>query len=95
MFGFLRVLPILMIATQFWYQKMTPTTTADPAQQKMMQFMPLVMGFFFYSLQSGLVLYWLTGNLVGIGQQWFINRLPEPEMDLEMSRKGKPKKSKN
>lgn len=93
--GFLRVLPILMIATQFWYQKMTPTTTADPAQQKMMQFMPLVMGFFFYSLQSGLVLYWLTGNLVGIAQQWFINRLPEPEMDLEMGRKGKPKKSKN
>ncbi len=92
--GFLRVLPILMIATQFWYQKMTPSTTADPAQQKMMQFMPLVMGFFFYSLQSGLVLYWLTGNLVGIGQQWFINRLPEPEMDLEMGRKGKPKKSK-
>jgi YidC/Oxa1 family membrane protein insertase len=94
MLGFLRVLPILMIATQFWYQKMTPATTVDPAQQKMMQFMPLIMGFFFYGLSSGLVLYWLTGNLVGIAQQWFINRLPEPELDLEMSRKGKAKKGK-
>jgi len=93
--GFFRLLPILMIATQFWYQKMTPATTADPAQQKMMQYMPLVMGFFFYGLQSGLVLYWLTGNLVGIGQQWFINRLPEPDMDLELGGKGKGKKSKN
>jgi len=94
-FGFLRVLPILMIATQFWYQKMTPATTADPAQQKMMQFMPLIMGFFFYSLSSGLVLYWLTGNLVGIAQQWFINRLPEPAMEHTVSRKGKLKKSKS
>ena len=95
LFGFLRVLPVLMIATQFWFQKMTPATSADPAQQKMMQFMPLVMGFFFYSLQSGLVLYWLTGNLVGIAQQTFINRLPEPDMELEVSRKGRPKKSKH
>jgi len=90
-----KFLPILMIATQFWYQKMTPATTADPTQQKMMQFMPLMMGFFFYGLSSGLVLYWLTGNLVGIGQQWFINRLPEPDLDLDTSRKGKAKKQKS
>jgi membrane protein insertase Oxa1/YidC/SpoIIIJ len=32
------------------------------------------MGFFFYSAQSGLVLYWLTGNVVGLAQQWFFNR---------------------
>ncbi len=90
----IRVLPIAMIATQFWYQKMTPTTAGDPAQQKMMQFMPLIMGFFFYSLSSGLVLYWLTGNLVSIAQQWFINRLPEPAMEAEKTRKGKaPKKA--
>src|SRR5712692_5599279 len=83
------LLPILMIGTQFLYQKMTPTTSADPAQQKMMQFMPLVMGFFFYRLPSGLVLYWLTGNLVGIAQQWFINRLPETDLEIEKPRKGK------
>jgi YidC/Oxa1 family membrane protein insertase len=78
----IRILPLAMIATQFFLQKMTPPTPgADPAQQKMMLFMPLVMGFMFYGVSSGLVLYWLTGNLVGIAQQWFINKsmpLPQP-----------------
>ena len=45
----------------------------DPNQQKMMMFMPLIFGFMFYNLSSGLVLYYLTSNLVGIGQQWFFN----------------------
>jgi len=72
----LRVLPIAMIASQFVMQRMTPTTTADPAQARVMMLMPLMMGFMFYKVQAGLVLYWLTGNLVGIAQQWFINRMP-------------------
>ena len=46
----------------------------DPAQQKIMQFMPLMFGFMFYNASSGLVLYWLTGNIVNIAQQWFFNR---------------------
>ncbi len=71
----LRVLPIAMIASQFVMQKMTPATTADPSQQKVMQLMPIMMGFMFYGVSSGLVLYWLTGNLVGIAQQWFFNRI--------------------
>ncbi|MBI3695901.1 MAG: membrane protein insertase YidC [Acidobacteria bacterium] len=87
------ILPIAMIATQFWFQKMTPSTSTDPAQQKMMQFMPLIMGFFFYRLPSGLVLYWLTGNLVGILQQWFINRLPEADLEIEKPKKGKSKRA--
>jgi YidC/Oxa1 family membrane protein insertase len=70
----IHILPLLMIGTQFILQRMTPSTTADPAQQKMMMLMPLMMGFFFYSAQSGLVLYWLTGNVVGLAQQWFFNR---------------------
>jgi YidC/Oxa1 family membrane protein insertase len=71
----IHILPILMIATQFIMQKMTPTTTGgDPAQQKIMMFMPLMFGFMFYSASSGLVLYWLTGNVVNIAQQWFFNR---------------------
>lgn len=70
----IHVLPILMIITGFIMQKMTPVTGGDPNQQKMMAIMPLFMGFFFYSVQSGLVLYWLTGNLVGIAQQWFFNK---------------------
>jgi len=71
-----------MIVTQFIMQKMTPTTSADPTQQRMMLMMPLILGFMFYGMSSGLVLYWLTGNVVGIGQQWFFNRgsakLPAP-----------------
>ena len=76
-----------MIGTQFFLQRMTPPTPgADPAQQKMMMFMPLVMGFMFYGVSSGLVLYWLTGNLVGIVQQWFINRsMPVPSVDTKAS----------
>jgi membrane protein insertase Oxa1/YidC/SpoIIIJ len=44
-----------------------------------MLFLPLVMGFMFYGVSSGLVLYWLTGNVVGVVQQYFINRaMPTP-----------------
>jgi len=74
----IRVLPILLIITGFIMQKMTPAAGGDPAQQKMMQFMPLMMGFFFWKASSGLVLYWLTGNLVGILQQWFFNKTMTP-----------------
>lgn len=80
----IRILPIAMIATQFFMQKMTPTTSVDPNQQRMMMIMPLFMGIFFYGLSSGLVLYYLTSNLIGIAQQWFFNRtitvadLPQP-----------------
>ena len=81
----IHILPIVMIVTQFILQKMTPTSAGvDPSQQKMMMFMPLMFGFMFYNLPSGLVLYYLTGNLVGIAQQLFFNKtitvadLPQP-----------------
>jgi YidC/Oxa1 family membrane protein insertase len=70
----IKVLPIVMIASQFAMQKMTPQAGGDPAQQKMMMFMPLVFGFMFYHFASGLVLYYLTSNLVGVAQQWFFNK---------------------
>lgn len=70
----IHVLPVVMIISQFLMQKMTPNPTADPTQAKMMMFMPLMFGIFFYNISSGLVLYWLTGNLVGIVQQWLMNR---------------------
>jgi YidC/Oxa1 family membrane protein insertase len=69
----IHILPIIMIASQFLMQKMTPQATGDPNQQRMMMFMPLIFGFMFYNFASGLVLYYLTSNLVGIGQQWFFN----------------------
>jgi YidC/Oxa1 family membrane protein insertase len=68
------VLPILMGGTQFISQKMTPTS-ADPAQAKMMMFMPIIMTFFFAWAQSGLVLYWLTSNVLQIGQQALMNKI--------------------
>jgi YidC/Oxa1 family membrane protein insertase len=74
----IRILPIIMIASSFLLQKMTPMTGGDPAQQKMMQFMPLMYGFFFWPASSGLVLYWLTGNIVNIAQQWFFNKTAAP-----------------
>ncbi|MGE5646348.1 MAG: membrane protein insertase YidC [Acidobacteriota bacterium] len=79
----IRILPVAMIVAQFVQQKMTPNPSADPSQQRVMLMMPLIFGFMFYGVSSGLVLYWLTSNLVGIAQQWFINRTmpatpPEP-----------------
>jgi len=70
----IRILPVTMVATQFIMQKMTPSASVDPSQQRMMMLMPLMFGFMFYYSSSGLVLYWLTGNVVGIVQQWFFNR---------------------
>lgn len=70
----IRVLPLATVATQFVLQKMTPAATTDPQQQRIMMMMPLMFIFIFYSVSSGLVLYWLTGNVVGIVQQWFFNR---------------------
>jgi YidC/Oxa1 family membrane protein insertase len=75
----IHLLPIVLIITQFLTQKMTPQAGVDPNQQKMMMFMPLIFGFMFYSFPSGLVLYYLTSNLVGILQQVIINRsMPTP-----------------
>ena len=66
--------PLLMGATQFINQKMTPTA-GDPSTARMMLIMPVVMTIFFMNFQSGLVLYWLTNNVLQIGQQYIINRL--------------------
>ena len=53
---------------------MTPTS-ADPTQARMMLIMPVVMTLFFLNFQSGLVLYWLTSNVLQIGQQALMNRM--------------------
>ena len=72
------LLPTVMIVTMFILQKMTPVASADPAQQRMMMFMPLIFGIMFYNFAAGLVLYWLTGNIVGILQQLAINKWMAP-----------------
>jgi len=70
----LYITPILMGITQYISQKMTPTS-ADPSQAKMMLIMPFVMTIFFINFQSGLVLYWLTTNVLQIGQQALMNKM--------------------
>ena len=90
----IRLLPVILVLTQFISQKMTPPSPGvDPTQQKMMMFMPLMMGFFFYGASAGLVLYWLTSNLAGIAQQWILNRnTPVPVVDTGPKKKGGPKR---
>lgn len=70
------ITPVLMGATMFLQQKMTPTSV-DPAQQKIMMLMPIVFTFMFLSFPAGLVLYWLINNVLSIGQQYFIYKTPE------------------
>jgi YidC/Oxa1 family membrane protein insertase len=88
----IRVLPILLIVTQFLTQKMTPQPGVDPSQQKMMMLMPLFLGYIFYFLSSGLVLYYLTGNLVGILMQWLMNRGGAPLPPAPVVIENRPKK---
>ncbi|KGQ50812.1 membrane protein insertase [Gallibacterium anatis] len=68
------ILPLLMGASMFLLQKMSPTPVADPMQQKVMMFMPVMFTFFFLWFPSGLVLYWLVSNIITIIQQQLIYR---------------------
>jgi YidC/Oxa1 family membrane protein insertase len=68
------ILPIIMVLTMFILQRMTPTPTVDPSQQRMMMLMPLMFGFMFFRLASGLNLYYATSNVIGLAQQVYINR---------------------
>ncbi len=65
------VLTLLMGASMFLQQKMTPTP-GDPTQAKMMMLMPVIFTFMFINFPSGLVLYWLVNNILSIGQQYRI-----------------------
>ena len=66
------LLPILMLGSMIWQQRLTPQVGGSPEQQKMMMLMPIVFGFIFYNLPSGLVLYWLVNNVLSIFHQLFI-----------------------
>jgi YidC/Oxa1 family membrane protein insertase len=73
------ILPVIMMVSMFVMQKMTPMAITDPNQKRMMYAMPLVFGVMFFHLASGLVLYFLAANIVGIGQQLIINRFITPK----------------
>jgi YidC/Oxa1 family membrane protein insertase len=68
------ILPVLNVLIMWTTQKLTPMTGMDPAQQKMMQMMPLVMGVMFAFFPAGLVLYWVTNGALGLLQQWSMLR---------------------
>ena len=85
------ILPLLMGLSMYWASKMTPMTATDPQQQAMMKIMPIGMAAMFMVIPypSGLAVYILTSSVVGIAQQWYLNRthpLPSP---------GKPARGKN
>jgi len=73
------VLPILMGASMFLQQKLTPNTLQDEMQKKIFQFLPVVFTFFFLWFPAGLTLYWFINNVFTIGQQFYINRLFEKQ----------------
>jgi YidC/Oxa1 family membrane protein insertase len=78
----IHVLPILMAATMIVLQLITPAPSADPLQRKMMAVgMPLFMLYVLWSAPSGLLLYWLVGNIVGFAQQFAINKLTQTDSD--------------
>ena len=67
------VLTLLMGASMFIQQKMTPAV-GDPTQAKVMMFLPIIFTFMFINFPSGLVLYWLVNNILSIGQQYRIKK---------------------
>jgi YidC/Oxa1 family membrane protein insertase len=71
------ITPLLMGVTMFTQQKMAMSKIKDPQQlqqQRIMLFMPVMFTFICIGLPSGLVLYWFVNNLLGMGQQWLVNR---------------------
>ena len=69
------VLPILMGASMYLQQKITPNTMQDEMQRKIFQMLPVVFTFFFLWFPAGLTLYWFVNNVFTISQQYYINRL--------------------
>ena len=85
------ILPVLIVISTLFVQKMTPSAGMDPAQQRMMTIMmPLMLGFFSWSLASGLSLYWVIGNVIAIVQQYVMNRTGlGKEMRAEMQKRAR------
>ncbi|MEZ0329382.1 MAG: membrane protein insertase YidC [Dissulfuribacterales bacterium] len=71
--GGIPVLTLLMGASMYLQQRLTPTA-GDPTQAMMMRFLPLVFTFMFINFPSGLVLYWFVNNVLSIVQQYYINK---------------------
>ena len=90
------IMPVVIVISTYLVQKMTPNSGMDPKQQQMMTLMmPLMIGFFSYSLPSGLSVYWVVGNIIAIAQQYIMNRSSlGREMRAEMEKRARKKASK-
>jgi YidC/Oxa1 family membrane protein insertase len=89
------LLPVAVIITMLFMQRMTPQAGMDPAQQKMMNLMmPVMLGVISWNLAAGLCLYWAEGNLIGIVQQAIMNRTELGREMREMMEKRARKKDK-
>lgn len=90
----INVLPLLLTTLSFFQMRLTPTPNADPAQARMMQFMPLIFLFIYYSMPAALSLYSTTNSLFTILQQVLINRMQDPaDTPVAVSPTGKPVKN--
>ncbi|MGB7281986.1 MAG: membrane protein insertase YidC [Candidatus Acidiferrum sp.] len=85
------ILPVLMGLSMYFASKMTPMPATDPQQQKMMKIMPIGMAglFMIIPYPSGLAVYILTSGVVGIGQQWYLNRKHPPVAPAKQLPRGK------
>jgi len=88
------LLPLFMVGSMFIMQKMTPQVGMDPAQQKMMNMMPLFTGFIFFNLAAGLNLYYAEVNLIQVVQQLVMNRTSLGREMRELALKRARKKGK-
>ena len=68
------ILPILMGATMYYQQHITPNNFTDPMQEKIFKYLPVIFTFFFITFPSGLVLYWFVNNIFSIIQQFIVNK---------------------
>ncbi len=76
----INILPVTMVLLMWLQMRMTPQTSVDPMQRRMIQLMPLFFFAFCYFYQSALALYWTVTNIISIFQTWLIRRLPEPAL---------------
>ncbi len=71
------ILPLLMGASMYWHQSVTPNTMTDPMQAKIFKLLPLLFTLFLITFPAGLVLYWTTNNILSVLQQLIINKVLE------------------
>lgn len=79
------ILPILMGASMYYQQRLTPNNFTDPLQEKVFKYLPVIFTLFFLTFPSGLVLYWFVNNLFSIAQQFIVNQQFKNAKDAQIA----------